>query len=191
MYDNLFGPGRHNRAAHRHLLDLNPIRWTLVMLADLLVEVKVLLALDRRQRGGLNGFNPVKPLNTSSADISQHYHSQWITVDLGQWLAVHFPDKHDLVRLDFRPWNTHEVVHDLVSLEIGLGTIEFQVFRSIDKPTAVFDHLFQADSDIFRSSNCTFCPWGLRKFVSLPRVQTDLLYPTSSRALRMSQISTA
>lgn len=44
-YD-LFLPGRHDGGGDGHFLDLDAIGWPLVVLANLLVEVEVLFALD-------------------------------------------------------------------------------------------------------------------------------------------------
>lgn len=49
------------------------------------------------------------------------------------------------------------------------------------QPAAIFDQLFQANSDVLCSADSTFRPWRLWDFVTLARVETYLL--DTARAL--------
>lgn len=183
MDDDLVLPGRHDCRADRHLLDLDTICRTLVVLANLLVEVQVFLALDWCQTGCLDGLDPIQPLDTASTDVSHNHHSQGVSVDLGQGFPVHLPGKHHFVGLDLGPGHTDNIVHRFVVLEVGFGTVEFEVFAALKKTTAVLDDLLQADTDVFSCSDRTFSPRSLRNLITLTSVERDLLDTTGSRTL--------
>lgn len=186
--DDLLGPRRHDGRRHGHLLDLDPVRRLLVVLAHLLVEVQVLLALHGRQAGPLDRFDAVQPLDAARPNVPQHNHPQREPVDRRQRFAVHLPRQEHLVRLDFGPRHADQVVHRLVVFEVRLGPVELEVLGPIDQPAARLDHLLQADSRVFRRADRPFRPRRLWHFVALSCVQRDLLDAARARTLHGDEL---
>ncbi len=71
------------------------------MLADLLVEVQVLLRLHGCEGRHVDGFDAVEPFDAAGADVAHDYDAERVAVDFGEGLAVHFPGEHDFVGADF------------------------------------------------------------------------------------------
>ena len=181
--DDLVVPRAHDRGADGHLLNLDAVGGLLVVLAGLLVEVQVLLALHGRQAGFLDGFDPVQPLDAAGADVAQHDDPERVAVDRGQRLAVHFPGQEHLVGFYFAPRDADEVVHDLVILEISVGTVELEMLTRRLHAPASFDELLQADTYVFGRANGAFGPGSLRHLISLTGIECDLLNPPCTGAL--------
>lgn len=174
MDNDLLGPRRHYRGTDWHLLDLNAIGELEVVLANLLGEVEVLLALYWCARRVFDGFDSIKPFDASGANVTEHDDAERVSVDSGEDFPVHFPGQHDFINFNLGPGNTDEVVHGLVVLEVGIGPVELQMFSALDQTTAGFDDLLETNPDILRGTNSTLSSWSLRNFVTLTGILEDL-----------------
>lgn len=153
------------------------------MLSHLLGEVEVLLALHWGEGRVFDGLDAIEPLYASSSDVSKDHNAERVPVDARKRLAVHVPGQHDFICFDLGPWNADEIVHGLVVLEVGVGTVEFQVLRTIDQSATGLDDLLEADTSVSGIADCALRPWCLGNFVALARVLEDLLNAAGSRAL--------
>lgn len=70
MDDDLSLPGSHDRRTYRHFLNLDSISRSLVVFADLLIEVEIFFALNWRETRVLDGFDAVEPLDTPRTDVA-------------------------------------------------------------------------------------------------------------------------
>jgi hypothetical protein len=89
--DDLIGPWRHDGGADGHFLDLNTVGGLQIVLAGLLVEVEVFLALNRCQTGVLDRLDAVEPFDTPRTNVTQHEHAKRESMDRRERLAVHLP----------------------------------------------------------------------------------------------------
>lgn len=104
-------------------------------------------------------------------------------MDGWQRRAIHFPTQKHFICLDLAPWNTNDIVHRLVILEVGVRTIELQMLSRLLEAAASFDDFLQADTKILGVANGAFCPWRLWHFVTLAGVEADLFDSPGSGAL--------
>jgi len=113
VHNYLFVERLHDRAAHRHFLDLDASGVGLIVFSDLAVEIQVLLRLHRSSRWMADTFDSVQPLAGPGTYVSKDNGSKRIAMDFWELFAIHFPRKQNFVVLDFGPWGGYDVVHDL------------------------------------------------------------------------------
>lgn len=179
----------HDGRGNGHLLDTKAVGVLDVLFSDLRCVVEVFLLLHGSFTGASDSFDAIQPLDGSGADVSEDDDTERESVNLGQWLAIHFPCEHDFFELYLSPWNRHDVVVDLAALEVGVCAVEFEMmvaFSSIIffQPTTVFDDVFEVDTAPACVTDGTLTPWGIEKLVSVTRVLSDLLEAASACALK-------
>lgn len=186
--DDLLGPRRHDGRADGHLLDLDAVGPLEVVLADLLREVQVLLALDGRAARLRDGPDAVQPLDAARADVAEHDDAQGKPVDARQRRPVHLPRQQHLVGLDLGPRHADQVVHEPVVLDVRVAAVELEVLGLWAQPAARLDHLFQADAHVPRRADGALGPRRLWYLVALPGVLGNLLNAPGARALHRDRL---